>query len=106
LRRLAFGAAIPFLALCYVQTPERALANAFFVVVPLAAGYLARAPFGLALLAALVNGLVTAKVGSSTPWLPSSQYFVIPALILGAWCVWTIESGHGRFRARIAGRPW
>ena len=96
------GAAIPFLALCYVQTPERAFANAFFVIVPLAAGYLARAPFG-SLFGGVVNGAVTAKVGSSTPWLPSSQYVIIPALILGAWCVWTIEAGHSRFRARIAG---
>jgi hypothetical protein len=102
LRRLAFGAALPFLALCYVQTPERALANTFFVIVPLAAGHLARAPLVLALLTALVNGAVTAKVGSSTPWLPSSQYFIIPALILGAWCVWTIETGHRRLRTLIA----
>jgi len=94
LRYLALGAIVPFLALCYVQTPERALANAFFVVVPLAAIYLTRAPFPLALLAAVTNGAVTAKVGSSTTWLPSSGLLLGPAALAAAWVVWTVERGR------------
>ena len=44
LRLLALGTVMPMLALVYVQTPERALANAFFVVVPLATILLSRVP--------------------------------------------------------------
>lgn len=92
IRRLAMGAVLPVLALCYVQTPERALANAFFVVVPLGAVYLARAPFLLAVTAAIANGLVTAKIGSSTTWLPPSGLLLVPATLLAAWVVGTIEN--------------
>jgi hypothetical protein len=91
LRHLAVGAALPFLALCYVQTPERALANAFFVVVPLAALYLSRAPAGLAWATALANGAVTAKIGTSTEWLPPSSLLLIPAALLSAGVLWNIR---------------
>jgi hypothetical protein len=90
LRRLALGAIGPFLALCYVQTPERALSNAFFIVVPLATLYLIRAPFPIAVLTALANAAVTAKVGSSTTWLPPSRYLMVPALFLALWAIWSI----------------
>jgi hypothetical protein len=90
LRRLAAGAILPFLALCYVQTPERALANAFFVVVPLAAAWLARAPRWLAISTAVANGAATAKVGSSTSWLPPSGYLMIPALLLAMATIWSV----------------
>jgi hypothetical protein len=97
LRRLAFSSAIPILALCYVQTPERALSTVFFVIAPLAAAYVVRAPPSLAALAVVANAVVTAKVGSSTAWLPPSQYSIIPAVSLAAWCIWTIErKGEGR----------
>jgi hypothetical protein len=91
LRQLALGAIGPFLALCYVQTPERALSNAFFVVIPLATLYLVRAPLPIALLTALANGAVTVKVGLSTTWLPPSRYLMVPALILTLGAIWTIE---------------
>jgi hypothetical protein len=89
LRRLALGAIVPFVVLCYVQTPERALSNAFFVIVPLAALYLERARFDLGFVMAAVNGVITAKVGTSTTWLPSSTYVVIAALPLAAWIVYS-----------------
>ena len=82
LRHLALGAIVPFLALCYVQTPERALSNAFFIVVPLAALFLSRIPSALAVLTVLVNGAATAKIGSSTAWLPPSSVLMVPALAL------------------------
>lgn len=87
LRALALGAAVPMLALNYVQNPERALANAFFVVIPLAAAFLARLPSRLALLAVVTNGLLTAKVGLSTVWLPQSRFLLIPAALSAAWAI-------------------
>ena len=71
-QQLAAGAALPMLALVYVQTPERALGNAFFVVIPLAAAFLARVPPAAAWAAAITNGLVTARIGLSSELLPSS----------------------------------
>jgi hypothetical protein len=88
LRHLALGSILPILALCYVQTPERALSNAFYVVVPLAAWYLSRVRFSLALSTAVANGLVTAKIGSSSEWLPPSGMMLVPAVALTAWILW------------------
>lgn len=91
MRQLALGAIGPFIALCYVQTPERALSNAFFIVIPLATLYLVRAPLPIAWLTALANGAVTVKVGLSTTRLPPSRYLMVPALVFTLWAIWTIE---------------
>ncbi len=79
LQKLSIGVILPFLALNFVQNPERALGNLFFVVVPLATITLSRVPFSVALAAAITTGALTAKVGSSTAWLPSSAYLLIAA---------------------------
>ena len=98
LRSLALGALVPMLALNYVQNPERALANSFFVVIPLAVAFLSRLPRWVALVAAVANGLVTAKVGLSTEWLPPSRYLLIPAGVSAALAIWvgarTPARGH------------
>lgn len=97
LRSLALGALIPMLALNYVQNPERALANAFFVIAPLAALFLSRASPAAGFAAAISNGLLTAKVGLSTVWLPSTRILLIPALVTAMWAVWTSRySSPGR----------
>ncbi len=72
------------LALLYLQTPERALATASYVVVPLAAVYLSRLPLALGLLAAATNGLLTARVGISSELLPPISYSLIAAGCLTA----------------------
>jgi len=84
LRVLAFAAVVLLPGLVYVQTVERALATASFVVVPLAALFLARSPILLGLAAALTNGLLTARVGLSTAWLPPVPYLLILAGTLAA----------------------
>jgi hypothetical protein len=65
------------------------LGNAFFVVVPLASIFLSRLPAPAAWTAAITNGLVTAKLGLSTEWLPSSSILLIPATIAFAWAIAT-----------------
>jgi hypothetical protein len=87
LRQLALGAVLPIAALAYIQAPERALGNAFFVVVPLAAVFLSRLPPGVAWAAAITNGLVTAKIGVSTAWLPPSSMLLIPASLAAGWAI-------------------
>ncbi len=79
LQSLALGALLTVPALVYVQTPERALATASFIVIPLAALYLGRASAALALAAAATNALLTARVGLSTAWLPPIPYLLVLA---------------------------
>jgi hypothetical protein len=86
-RQLAIGALLPMAMLIYVQTPERALGNAFFVVVPLATAFLSIVSPPAAWAAAITNGLVTAKIGLSTPWLPSSSILLIPAALSAIWAI-------------------
>ncbi|MEP6783953.1 MAG: hypothetical protein ABI983_09800 [Acidobacteriota bacterium] len=87
IRQLAIGAVLPIAVLIYVQTPERALGNAFFVVVPLAAAFLSRVSPASAWAAVATNGLVTAKIGLSTAWLPSTSILLIPASLSAAWAI-------------------
>lgn len=87
-QQLAAGAVLPMLALVYVQTPERALGNAFFVVIPLAAAFLARVPALPAWAAALTSGLVTARIGLSSELLPASAVLLPPATLAAAWAFW------------------
>jgi hypothetical protein len=94
LRLLAIGVILPMLALVYVQTPERALANAFFIVIPLAIARLYQSPVLVALLAATANGLVTAKQGLSTPSLPSTAGLLIPAAVSAAFVFWFTKPGY------------
>jgi len=80
-RQLALGSALPFLALNYVQNPERALGNLFFVVIPFAAIALARVPASLAISAAVLTGLITARAATSSVWLPPTKYTLVPAAV-------------------------
>jgi len=87
IRQLTIGAALPILMLVYVQTPERALGNAFFVIIPLAAAFLGQVPTLPAWAAALTSALVTARMGLSTELLPSSAILLVPATLASAWAV-------------------
>ena len=82
-RALAIGTIPPMLLLIVAQTPERAISNAFYVVVPLAAMVVASAPV-TGTIAVVLNGLVTAKAGTSSAWLPSAKWTLIPAAIAAA----------------------
>ncbi|HWI17940.1 MAG TPA: hypothetical protein VNT81_09350 [Vicinamibacterales bacterium] len=102
LRQLALGAILPMLALVYVQTPERALGNAFFVIVPLAAIFLARASSAAAWAAVVTNGLLTARIGLSSDWLPGTAILLGPALIASAWAIASARSAPVSTRDRLA----
>lgn len=87
IRHLALAAIAPIAVLAFVQTPERALSNAFFVVVPLAAIFLARVPARAAWAAAITNGLVTARLGLSSPVLPPASILLVPATLSAFWAL-------------------
>ena len=93
IRQLALGTVLPIGVLVYVQTPERALANAFFVVVPLATVFLSRIPPAAGWAAAVTNGLVTARIGLSTEWLPSTSMLMIPASLCALWAITSSRRG-------------
>lgn len=82
-RTLAIATMPAMLFLLVIQTPERALGNAFFIVVPLAALLASRSP-ALGVAAVLINGLITAKAGTSSEWLPSARWTLVPAAIITA----------------------
>lgn len=89
-RALALGTIPPMLLLVVAQTPERAIGNAFYVVVPLAAWYAARSPLAAAIAIAL-NGLVTAKAGTSSIWLPSARWTLLPAAVAVAIIIFRMQ---------------
>jgi hypothetical protein len=93
-RVLAVATIPPMVLLMVAQTPERALGNAFYVVIPLAALFAARAP-ALGAIAIALNALVTAKAGTSSPWLPSARITLILAAVAAAALILT-NLGRGR----------
>lgn len=86
-RALALGTIAPMAVLMIAQTPERALGNAFYAVIPLAVMLPARVP-ALASIAIILNGLLTAKAGSSAVLLPSAKWTLIPAAIAAGLVIW------------------
>ncbi len=93
-RALALGTIGPMLMLMVVQTPERALGNLFFLVIPFATLAVTPAP-AAGMAAVILNGLVTAKAGTSSVWLPSARWTLIPAAI-AAVCLIVIARKHRR----------
>ena len=85
LQQLALGTMLPITALVFVQTPERALANAFFVIVPLTGAFLAQLPVTPAWAATVTTALVTARFGLSSPSLPSTSILLVPATAAALW---------------------
>ncbi len=92
-RALAIGTIAPMALLVVAQTPERAISNAFFVVVPLSAWFASRAP-AAALVAVGLNALITAKAGTSSAWLPSARWILLPAAIAAAVAVVRARRQH------------
>jgi hypothetical protein len=71
LRAFAIAAILPGLALSYVQIPDRALWNFYFVWIPLAAIVLAEAPTALAWTFVALFGMTNLRVGAQLPGVPT-----------------------------------
>ena len=74
LRRLTIVAAPIALVLCYVQQPDRALWNFHFLVAPLAALALERAPMALAGLTVAAFAVANLRVGAQLTAVPAARY--------------------------------
>ena len=74
LRRLTIVAAPVALVLCYVQQPDRALWNFHFLVTPLAALPLMRAPLALAAAIVVAFGFANLRVGAQLTMVPAARF--------------------------------
>ena len=74
LRRLTIAAAPVALVLCYVQQPDRALWNFHFLVTPLGALALERAPVALAGLTVAAFAVANLRVGAQLTMVPAARF--------------------------------
>jgi len=74
LRRLTIVAAPIALVLCYIQQPDRALWNFHFLVAPLGALALERAPLALAGLTVAAFAVANLRVGAQLTFVPAARF--------------------------------
>jgi hypothetical protein len=81
LRRLTIVAAPIALVLCYVQQPDRALWNFHFLVTPLAAIALDRAPVTLSALTVAAFAVANLRVGAQLTFVPAARFALAASII-------------------------
>lgn len=82
LRQLSLGAIPALLAFIYVATPERALWNFYFLVIPLAAIVLASLPAAPAWAFVACYALANCRIGAQISDVPPSRYALAAALAI------------------------
>jgi len=82
LRRLTVVAAPIALVFCYVQQPDRALWNFHFLVTPLGALALERAPSALAGLTVAAFAFANLRVGAQLAFVPAARFALAASMIL------------------------
>ena len=87
LRDLSIASVPAVMAFVYVATPERAIGNFFFLVIPLAAIVLAllRPPMGWAFVA--LYALANLRIGAQIPFVPSARYALIGSLAIAGFAL-------------------
>jgi hypothetical protein len=88
LRQLAVGAIPALLAFVLVATPERALWNFFFLIVPIGALALAALPAWLAAAFVVLFAIANLRIGAQVPDVPSSRYALMATLVIAAVAAW------------------
>lgn len=86
LRRLAIAAIPAALLFSYVQQPDRALWNFHFLIVPLGALVLDRAPGVLAWATAAVFAFANLRVGAQLTQLPAARFALALSVVLAIGC--------------------
>ena len=92
LKHLALGAIPAAAALIYVATPERALWNFFFLVLPIAALPLERIPVPLAAGFVTAFALANMRIGGQVATVPSSRYALGITLAIALFAIWRSSS--------------
>jgi hypothetical protein len=91
LRQLSLAAIPAAAAFVYVATPDRALGNFFFLVVPIAAIVLAALPLAASIVFVICFGLANLRLGAQLPEVPASRYALLAssaiaiAAIVATW---------------------
>ncbi len=80
LRHLAIGAVPALLAFAYVATPERALWNFYFLVIPIAAIVLAALPTPLQWMFVACFAVANLRIGAQMSGIPSARYALVLSL--------------------------
>jgi hypothetical protein len=88
LRQLAIAAIPPLLAFVLVATPERALWNFFFLVVPIGALALATLPAAWAAAFVVLFAMANLRIGAQLPDVPASRYALAATLLIAAAAAW------------------
>ncbi len=87
LRRLTIVAAPIALVLCYVQQPDRALWNFHFLVTPLAAIALERAPVVLTAATVAAFAVANLRVGAQLLFIPAARFALAASVLLAVVAV-------------------
>ena len=98
LRAFALGAVPPALALCYVQIPDRALWNFYYLWLPLAAIVLASLPPAIAWLFVATFGLANLRVAANIMSVPPIRFSLGVTLVVSIVAIGVMR----RRRAEVA----
>lgn len=84
LRQLAVASIPGIVAFAYVETPERALWNFYFLAIPLAAVVLIELPTAAAWIFVVGYGGANLKLGAQLPFAPPARFPLVVSLMLAA----------------------
>ena len=88
LRQLAIGSIPAMLAFVLVATPERALWNFFFLVIPIGALALAALPAGWSAAFVVLFAIANLRIGAQVPQVPASRYVLVASMSIAAVAAW------------------
>ena len=87
LRQLLLASVLPALAFVYVATPERAIGNFYFLVIPTAAIVLAALPVVPRWAFVALYAVANLRVGAQVPGIPAARYAVIGSIAIAVAAV-------------------
>jgi hypothetical protein len=87
LRSLCLGAIPALLAFVYVATPERALWNFYFLIIPVGASVLAHVPPVWAWVFVAAYTLANFRIGAQISQVPASRYALVVAIAIALFAV-------------------
>ena len=95
LRRLALVSLPVAVVFAYVQQPDRALWNFHFLVIPLAAVVLDRAPALVGWSLAGCFAFSNLRIGAQIPWIPAARYAVLASVALAVVAIVSAVRSQG-----------
>jgi hypothetical protein len=92
IRNVALASIPAVVIFAYVQQPDRALWNFHFILTPLAALVLARAPVGAAWACVAAFALANLRLGAQLPFVPSSRGSLMASAAIAIGCIYGLRS--------------